>query len=59
MVAVPILALIGVLGAKALLDAHHGAPVHEWERWLTWVAVALSAVVLVLFVLRVQQLVGG
>lgn len=58
MAAVPILALLGVLGAKVLLGAHHGAPVHRWERWLTWVAVALSVVVLVLFVARVQDLTG-
>jgi hypothetical protein len=57
MQALPVLALIAALAAKALLRAHHGLPRHSWERWLTVVAAGLTVVTGVLFFIDVDGLV--
>ena len=53
---IPVLALIVLLAAKALLRAHHGPPLHAWEGVLTTIAAVLTLITLVLFIVDAQGL---
>ena len=53
---IPVLTLIVLLAAKALLRAHHGHPLHTWERVLTTIAAILTLITVVLFIVDAEGL---
>lgn len=59
MESLPVIALAGVLVVQTLLRAHHAAPRAAWEERLPSVVTTLSALVAVIFLLRVLEMVSG
>jgi hypothetical protein len=55
---VAVVLLLGMLATRALLAAHHGPPVHAWERRMNLAIAVLVVVVTVLFVLQLRALTG-